>query len=106
MHNPDTDLEKTTVINIIIPKGNIKPQDIPEVGSGPKFTKVRKRKHKRRVFVRSNISKVTLDRRALIFSTREVKLIFDIFALLVSSIPHVNVYNVWTYVYVCVYELS
>jgi hypothetical protein len=68
---------------------------------GPIFTKLRRRQ--RSAFV--NIGKVTLGESALIHSTMETKIISDVFEMLVSTIPHVNVCSVWIYVYVHVYEL-
>ena len=73
--------------------------------AGPIFTKIRRRKHKRRAFVCSEIGKVTLKQSALLDSTWEVKRDYDIFTLLVSAAPQVNVCKVWIYVYVHVYEL-
>jgi hypothetical protein len=69
------------------------------------FTKLRRRKHKRRTFVCITIGKVTLEPSAQLDSNREVKLIDDVFALLVSTTSQVNVCKVWVYVYVHVYEL-
>jgi hypothetical protein len=72
---------------------------------GPIFTKLRRRRHKRRAFVCIKISNVTLEQSVQLGSTREVKLINDVFPLLVSFTPQVNVCNVWIYVYVHVYDL-
>ena len=63
------------------------------------------RKHKRSAFICFKICKVTLEPSAQIDSTSEVKLIYDVCTLLVSTTPQVNVCNVWIYVYVHAYEL-
>jgi hypothetical protein len=67
------------------------------------FTKLRRRK--RRTFVCTKIGKITLEQRAQLDSTWEVKLIYDVFALLVSTTQQINVCKVCIYVYVHAYEL-
>jgi hypothetical protein len=65
---------------------------------GSIFTKLRRRKHKRKAFVCFKIDKVTLEQSALRYSSGDVRIISDVFELLVSTIPHINVYSVWIYV--------
>jgi hypothetical protein len=64
--------------------------------SGSIFTKLRRRKHKRRAFVCFKIGKVMLEQNALIYSSGEVKLISEVFVLLASTIRYINVCSVWT----------
>jgi hypothetical protein len=73
--------------------------------SGSIFTKICRCKHKRRIFVRSKISKVPLERSAIIYSKREVKFISYVFAPLVCTVVHLYACNIWIYVYACVYEI-
>jgi hypothetical protein len=76
-------------------------------GHGPIFTKFRRRKHKRRDFFCFRNGEVTLQQSPLLDNTWKVKvkLIYEVYVLLVSVTLQVNVSNVWTYVYVHVYEL-
>jgi hypothetical protein len=75
-----------------------------KIGPGPIFTKLRRRKHNRRAFVCFKIGEVTIEQSALPDSTWEVYLIYDVFALLLSTTPQVNACNVWIYVNVHAYE--
>jgi hypothetical protein len=61
--------------------GQTGPSDISEVVSGPVFTKRRRGKHIRRFFV----CIFKLEQSAQLDSTREVKRIYDVFALVVST---------------------
>jgi hypothetical protein len=55
--------------------------------AGPIFTKLRSRKHKRRVFVRFKISKATLERRALVQRTWKYKLMSDVYSSFCKYVP-------------------
>jgi hypothetical protein len=55
--------------------------------SGLIFTKLRMRKHKHRVFVCMKIDKATLKQCAQLDITSKIKIIYDVFALLVSTTP-------------------